>query len=281
MMSALGADNISDKAYKAMPRPTQVDVPYIDVAERDYAYNALLKRLTLEANHRDNLLSRGLTEEAINTNGYKSVPMICKRDLATAIHSEDAALLQGVPGFFYNKSEMWDIAKCPSGFFIPVRTVSKDFAVSRFGEIQGFQIRMDDPNTKQRYMWFTSSNYNKGCAATTWSHFVGYPEKEIWLTEGPLKADLLHHFTGDGVVAVPGVGAITHLQTMLEDLRTKYGVSKVKIAFDMDYLTNPNVQKSEATLKEMLGSIGYEFAREVWDEQYKGIDDYLLAMSKK
>ena len=280
MMKALGEDNIAESSYKAIPVPQTTEVPYIELDERDYAYNALLRRLKLEETHRANLLSRGFTEEAIIENGYKSVPLVCRSGLATALRSEDAAALQGVPGFFYNKQEVWDIAKVPSGFFIPVRALSDDYSETRFGKIQGFQIRMDDPSSKQRYMWFTSANYNKGCAATTWSHFVGYPERTIWLTEGPLKADLLHYFTGDGVIAVPGVGALTHLKPMLEELKTKYGVSHIKIAFDMDYLTNENVKKSEAKLQDLLSEIGYTYVRETWNPEYKGIDDYLLATSK-
>ena len=44
--------------------------------ERDRVYRALLSRLTLAPDHRENLLRRGLTDEAIERLGYKSTPVV-------------------------------------------------------------------------------------------------------------------------------------------------------------------------------------------------------------
>ena len=46
-------------------------------------------------------------------------------------------------------------------------------------------------------------------------------------------------------------------------------------AFDMDYLTNPNVDSGYARLREMLSRVGMQYGTYLWDPQYKGLDDYM------
>ena len=53
--------------------------------ERDRVYRALLNRLTLAPDHRENLLSRGLTDEAIERLGYKSTPVVGFHALAQSL----------------------------------------------------------------------------------------------------------------------------------------------------------------------------------------------------
>ena len=56
-----------------------------------------------------------------------------------------------------------------------------------------------------------------------------------------MKADVIHTLTGDTVLAVPGVNALTQLEKALEVLRAQ-GVEEIKTAFDMDMATNEHVQ---------------------------------------
>lgn len=55
------------------------------------------------------------------------------------------------------------------------------------------------------------------------------------------------------------------------------GVRELMTAFDMDYLTNPNVQKAFADLSSLLGEIGIPFGTYLWNPEYKGLDDYMHA----
>ena len=56
--------------------------------ERDRVYRALLNRLTLAPDHRESLLRRGLTDEAIERLGYKSTPVVGFHALAQSLLDE-------------------------------------------------------------------------------------------------------------------------------------------------------------------------------------------------
>lgn len=89
-----------------------------------------------------------------------------------------------------------------------------------------------------------------------------------------MKADVIHFLTGQTVVAVPGVNALTHLERMLDILR-EYGVTKIMTAFDMDFLSNPHVQGGYNNLTWMLNDMGFQFGTYLWNPEYKGLDDYV------
>jgi hypothetical protein len=116
-----------------------------------------------------------------------------------------------------------------------------------------------------------------GSGAETYVHFVGHPEQTCLLTEGPLKADIIHRFIGAPVIAVPGVSSIKNLRPML-DMLWKLGVRRIKTAFDMDYKSNINVQEAYINLILCLNEYGFIVERLTWDENYKGLDDYLKAV---
>ena len=46
-------------------------------------------------------------------------------------------------------------------------------------------------------------------------------------------------------------------------------------AFDMDYMTNPNVENGYSRLQEVLSKVGIQYGTYLWDPQYKGLDDYV------
>jgi len=90
------------------------------------------------------------------------------------------------------------------------------------------------------------------------------------LTEGPMKADVIHALTGLTVLAVPGVNSLTQLETTLSDLRAE-GVAEIKTAFDMDFATNYHVQNGYNNLLSLLGNMGFQFGTYLWDPRYKGL----------
>ncbi len=49
----------------------------------------------------------------------------------------------------------------------------------------------------------------------------------------------------------------------------------VMTAFDMDYLSNPNVQSGYGNLVNALNEFGISYGTYLWDPQYKGLDDYI------
>ncbi len=180
---------------------------------------------------------------------------------------ETGADPQGVPGFFRTKAGWWSFVHQRSGILIPVRDVQ--------GRIQGLQLRLD--NTENRkFRWISSVELTGGCGSPAWTHLDGKPGKMVVLTEGPMKADVIHALSGLTVLAVPGVNALQRLEESLTELRTQ-GVREIKTAFDMDYITNCYVQSAYEKLMALLGRMGFRYGTYVWDPSYKGLDDFIWA----
>ena len=235
---------------------------------RHEAYTAMLEHLTLLPRHRENLLERGLSEERIQANQYRSMPETDagRRLLAALLRSSGHELL-GLPGFrtYYGD---WTITG-PKGFLIPVR--NKD------GLIQGMKIRLDDADKPSRkYRWLSSRDRPNGTRSYSWIHVTGdTTQKRAFLTEGPLKGDVASYLAHDTLfVCVGGVNAIRGLKGTLKDL----GVTQVVEAMDMDQMTNPNVRSAVLAMRREVQAIrGLKYTKYTWDPAYKGVDDYLLS----
>ena len=177
---------------------------------------------------------------------------------------------RGVPGFFRTKAGWWSFVHQRPGILIPVRDTH--------GMIQGLQLRLD--NTENRkFRWISSVELTGGCGSPAWTHLAGRPSRMIVLTEGPMKADVIHALSGLTVLAVPGVNALQRLEESLTELRAQ-GVREIKTAFDMDYITNCYVQSAYEKLLVLLGRMGFRYGTYVWDSRYKGLDDFIWAKLK-
>lgn len=240
------------------------ECPITDVDTRDETYRALLDKLSLASDHKENLLARGLTEDEIERRGYKTMPVAGNAILAKQLLSE-GKYLAGVPGFYHETDGRWSFVHERRGILIPARDPN--------GKIQGLQLRMDNAS-KRKFRWISSIGKLDGTKAECWTHLAGDPQRTVILTEGPLKADIIHQLTGDTVLAVPGVNSLNHLEEALVYLKEQ-GTVHIMTAFDMDYLTNPNVENGYTRLREVLSRVGIQYGTYLWDPQYKGLDDYV------
>ena len=250
-------------------RPQQARLPAVEenpltgVEERHATYTALLQSLTLASDHRENLLSRGLSPEEIHRLGYKTTPVLGFSSLAKRLR-EKGLYLAGVPGFYKNQGQ-WTLKIPGWGILIPVRDVQ--------GQIQGLQVRLDNVE-KRKFRWLSSNGLEEGCGAKTWVHLAGEPRPLGLLTQGPMKADVIHFLTGQTVLAVAGVNSLSQLRPVLEELRAA-GMEKVMTAFDMDYLVNPHVENGQENLAALLNQLKIPYGTYLWDPWYKGLDDYI------
>ena len=246
-----------------IPVPVVAEVPPTDIASRSDTYTGLLSKLTLASDHRQNLRNRGLSDEEIDRLGYRTTPVVGMQTIARQLQSS-GYYLSGVPGF-YRKDGKWSFACESRGILIPVRD-SK-------GRIQGMQIRRDNA-ARRKFRWVSSSGRTDGCKAEGWVHIAGEPRNMVLLTEGPMKADVIHYLTGQTVLAVAGVNALTQLELILPQLYEQ-GVERIMTAFDMDFMENPHVQGGYRTLVSLLSDAGFRYGTYLWDPRYKGLDDYV------
>ena len=260
-----------DQGYKIYPMPQQpssqnTEPAPRDLAERDRIYSDMLNLLTLADQHRENLIERGLSEERIERNQYRSMPETDKgRRLLAELLRNCGHDLNGIPGFRTRYNE-WTLAGF-NGFLIPVR--NKD------GLIQGLKIRLD-VDSGGKYRWLSSRDMPNGTRSHSWVHVTGdTSSKRAFITEGPLKGDVASFLDHDALfVCIGGVGALHGLKDTLLDL----GVAEVVEAMDMDQYTNPQARKAVLTIRKEISRIpNIKYSKYIWNPAYKGVDDYYHA----
>lgn len=260
----------SGKTERRYSMTRQISIPLASVDARNRAYQALLSQLPLSKKHENALMDRGLTKQSIQKHGYRS---FSSDSGERALHYllENYIPLLGIPGFYYDHG--WKIRKFQrDGILIPIREVIT-------GRILGLQIRFD--NGKSRYAWFSTDGLFS-TSISRWCHFVGASDSEIYLiTEGALKANVIHELTGLSVIGLAGTGAIELLPRMITQLKQKKRDPMVFLdALDMDFITNPNVSKDRIRLHELLKKENVYLVL-MWPPEQKGLDDYMNYLKEK
>ena len=232
---------------------------------RHNVYSYFLSLLKLSAPHRRNLRLRGLPDNVIARNQYKTVPLNAKLRAYIISMLSRRYDLCGIPGFYFNEdTQMW-MMTARAGFFVPVR--------SQDGLIQGMQIRLDD-ESDCKYRWFSSSKKDNGCTASVWIHTVGNTNSHVLcITEGALKADIASYLSGGALfVAVPGINALNELDKTLDS----FTVKRIFECIDMDKLTNEYVKTGLERIGQIARKHCANYVPLEWDARYNGIDNWLL-----
>jgi hypothetical protein len=258
------------KASKAVQTATP-DIPKADADRLDEVYTAFLKCLELKNHHFKNLVNRrGLTQQQLTENLYKSVPSYNNR-FEVAQRLSESFDLEGIPGFYF-KDGRWVLHLTYPGFYVPYRDEQ--------GRIVGLQIRQDKDG-QQKYRWLSSRDEERGTSSGAPLHFVN-PEtvrktKEIFVTEGALKADIISQLHNVGVMAMGGVNVLKADILVATIEKTFPDIEQVVLAFDMDWDTNEYVREALLKLLEALASestLGVKAI--IWDKKDgKGLDDVL------
>ena len=244
--------------------PPVIESPLADIGVRDAVYRMIIERLSLAPDHKKNLIERGLSETVIAENQYRTSMVAGGTVLARQL-MDNGCNLSGIPGFYRNKAGTWTFVSCNRGILVPVR--------NRQGLIQGIKVRLDNVDDR-KYRWISSTERPDGCKAGGWVHVAGSVRECVLLTEGPMKADVIHHLTGQTVVAVPGVNALLQLEQTLMALK-ELGVRKIMTCFDMDLMSNFRVQKGYRELIWLIDRLDFSFGTYLWNPEYNGLDDYV------
>jgi hypothetical protein len=226
-------------------------------------YNALLDKLTLTSDHRDNLNKRGLNDEQIDRRGYRSLTFFKFRQSVSSLREQFGEALSNVPGFKTKTEEDVTAVTMPNGIIIPARDVE--------GRIIALLIRANNDNQASKYLWFSGGDVSSNAPAHV-PLGVG-PAEVIRVTEGPLKADIAFSLDKVPTIAISGVTNWNRAFPILGKWKPK----TVRLAFDADAQNNKSVALAVQDLASVLKT-EHAIEVEVWPlEQGKGIDDVLFA----
>ena len=244
----------------------------------------LFSMLSLTPKHRAHLREvRGLTDDQIERFGFKSTPppYLCKS--LTARLLKQGCTLQGVPGFYLAEDGRWTVrfGTRTAGILIPARSAD--------GLICGAQIRLDTPIREEnapadkegtKYLWLSSSSKPMGTSSESPIHFVGDPcSRVVYVTEGLLKADICHALMHRTFAATAGANNVSKLDELFAFLK-KNGTEEIIEAQDMDKYRNVHVEKGASKIYLMARKHELQCRRLTWNPNYKGLDDWQLALRK-
>jgi len=170
--------NYKPSNFKKTSRPKKQKKSKVQIETSDSkirsptVYNTLVDKLSLSDEHIENLINRGLTPdeaEKLKAEGYRTFPANAfqRMKIAQEINDKHKDTIYSVAGFHKTKNGLPNFTGYP-GIMIPVK--------DPFGAIQGFQIRLDDPNGEGKYRWFSSKNYEGGTSSGTPLHLANYIE---------------------------------------------------------------------------------------------------------
>lgn len=216
---------------------------------------ALLSQLTLTRAHREHLRTvRGMTDDHIDGFGFKSTPLSQMCRAVTERLIKQGCQVQGVPGFYVNDYGKWTVKfyTRTSGILIPLCGVD--------GLLRGLQIRLDhpirdenDPPDKQgaKYLPLTSTGKSQGASSGCPIHFIGDPHaRVVYVTEGALKADIVHALTGRTLIATMGANNPNGLDELFSFLG-RNGTEEIIEAADMDKYRNVEVNRGAAVVYQL------------------------------
>ena len=237
--------------------PKRLPVPHARVASveaRDAAYQTLIAMERLSPSHRAALLRRGFSLTEIDAGQYRThFPGKAAQGLVP----------EGVPGF-YHVGDTW-LTSGPPGLLIPVR--------DREGRIAACQVRPDE-GSRGKYLWLSSSGKTGGASSGAPCHYAQANGSQLWITEGPLKADLVAGRLGQPCLGIAGVSNWRSAMPLLGD------VQEVILAFDQDQpgRTREAVEASARAFAQALAERGVNVLNATWDWSLaKGIDDAVQA----
>ncbi len=273
------------------PWTTHLDgsVPQAERASRQaihQTYSVLLDLLPLRPAHAAHLTSekRGLTEEQIEAFRFKSTPPPFLCHALTRKLLEKGCTVEGVPGFYQDKNGIWTMrfSTATAGILLPV--------VGFDGLIQGMQILLDrpmkhkdDPPEKSgaKYIWFSSAGKRMGAGSGSPVLLVGDPSaRTVYVTEGILKAYIAHAVMDRTFLASAGASSQTQLEPTFHFLAHN-GAELIIEAQDMDKYSNEAVARSASNIHLLAHKHGLEFRRLTWNANYKGVDDWQLALRRR
>lgn len=247
----------------------------------------LMKQIcTLSDEHRHTLeTERKLPKERIEKD-YFTFPYHWKQKdkVVDEIHKQlpqiSDAVLQTVPGFFYDKKSGKISFAGYKGLGILIRNAA--------GMIQAVQIRKDSVNEgDSRYVWFSSSfafyrsdEFSGGCGCGSpkdilWTDNLS--RKTLCITEGRFKSEVLSS-CGNTTISIQGVASWSGIEYAMQDIMKQQEINTLFIFLDSDIMGKHMLflqsQKMVLEIQKRFPKLKIKYA--FWHKDAgKGIDDYI------
>lgn len=263
----------------AYTKPVYTGPMLAPITVRDAVYRLVLDTTWLEESWRIDLRRRGLTDDQIEAEGYRSFGAGDGKGIVfAAMKHYTPAQLAEVPGFVVTDRNVRFLAV--EGLWIPVRDAH--------GLIQAIKVRRTAAHverTGQKYTYLTStSEGGVGPSSPAHAPVLGRPGMRIRMTEGELKAAVCCAKSSTYTISVPGA---TQTAPGL-DMLPEFECSEVVFAWDADvtrdYGIGAHGQKRNyvASGLEHAAHVarerGFRVAVEWWPaDAGKGLDDVLAA----
>lgn len=265
-----------------VPERKSKPLPEADILDK--AYRIFLGFCKLDETANEYLLNRGLTQEEIDSVGFKSYPTraIKFKVMKAFVDAEIDPL--NVPGFYKDKKtgNITFMMGKESNILIPVMNANK--------QIVGLQYRKQTVKAgENRYAWFSSVKFLVENDEGSDGQSPGSPchvdcgelekPKTLFITEGYFKGLAIKKTWGTPAISVQGVGNWKNggVLQAVSQLRDQFPtLERVIIAYDADFTKNPNVahQANELLIEIEKCQISAFYLS--WDiTQGKGIDDFL------
>jgi Domain of unknown function (DUF3854) len=258
-----------DRQALELPRAGTPQRANADLLHR--AYQALLGSLTLSRAHRDNLRRRGLPDDEIDHRGYRSHPVSGRGQVARRlIEHFGVEVCSRVPGISVRTQDgrrWWSLAGA-AGLLVPIRGMD--------GRITAMMVRRDGADADLKYSFISSARHG-GPEPLVGVHVPLHgwdPGGTVRLTEGALKSDVTTCLDGTLTLGL-SADVASWRQSLPMFLAMK--VKTVMVAFDSDAGHNAHVARALSQAVRSLQASGFRVALEVWDEEFKGLDDLLAA----
>jgi hypothetical protein len=215
--------------------------------------------------------------------GHRTLSDSHRRQLKESDIAEEAAAARGYRTIRHRSEVPDEFAAWQRRLGLLVPTYSLD------GQTSGYQLKPDKPikrkdGSKPKYETPHGSSITLDVNPLMLDE-VRHGDGDLWITEGPKKVDSLASraepaigFIGVWNMAVPKTKG-TVLLTCWQHVRLRG--RRVKIVFDADARTNPNVQEALRRAVKMLEGLGaivlVVYLPAVNGDEKAGVDDYLAA----
>jgi hypothetical protein len=259
----------------------------IDPDMLDTAYRIILEGMPLHVGDRNALRARGLTDEDIAREGYRSWDTNIDRRKASLakVYAELGDAMYTVPGIY--KTDFGPELGLPgAGLAVAVR--------DGYGRVVGIRVRVERerqnkkgltikgndgrPIIEKKYLWLSGRTDHRDdprAAATCHVpvHAADLDLSVVAITEGEIKANIATEKTGLLYVSVPGVGS---WRAGLEVAKA-LGAKTILVSYDADAIDKEGVAQAVVSTFDTAVADGLIVAVETWAPSFgKGIDDVLV-----